>query len=409
MNSCPYPTHQGSSDPPPSSSLITYCSDGCGRTFFFCGHCGQANRPAARFCRQCGEPILFEENQAELDLVRPQQEGRTESYRLSEYGVTEAQALIAYKGFLIVVADQSVLIYDVYKIYEPLYQFRPADRRVIRGVTIVGSDSDEQLLITTSRSVYRLSLLNMQPEIASVYEAAGDKYITQPAVSCDNQIYVLELDQRQQSSRLVRLPGEEVFSFAGRGRSLVSLTENRFFFCTQDQVFLYDGGKVLQKQFPEPLMEADAAYNPESDLIYLVGENGLWRVVVSNEELAIVSLPTRNLGAPLLAAGTDNLFVAHTQGFLALDPFGGLRWDSVSQHIRAESDGHRPQVTANYVLFTALGLTGGSKLRIHALNDLNDFRTFDYDQRLVCPPLLTLGRILSVTGGAGQTTLNCVV
>jgi hypothetical protein len=317
--------------------------------------------------------------------------------------------LKSYKGFLIVVGDESVLIYDVFNIYEPLYQFRPADRRVIRGVTILADDTDEHLLITTSRSVYRLSLLNLQPDNLPEYEAATDRYITQPVVISGEQIYSLELDQQRQRSHLLRLTGEEVFSFDGLGRSLVSLTAARFFFCTHDHVFLYEAGKVLQKEFPEPLADADAAYSPESEMIYLVGETGLWRLVRSNAELATVSLPTRNLGAPLLAARNDNVFVAHTQGFIVLDPFGSLRWDSSSQHIRAESDGHPPQATADYVLFTALSPTGGSKLRIHAVNDLNDFRTFDYDQRFTCAPLLTLGRVLSVTGEPGKVMLNCLI
>jgi hypothetical protein len=376
---------------------------------FFCEHCKEANRPLARFCRQCSRPVSFAAAQAQQEVLRPLAEGRAESYKLSEYGVTEVQALKTYKSFLIVVADRSVLLYDLHKIHEPLYHFRPSDGRVVRGVTVVAADDDEQLLVTTSRSVYRLSLLAMQPDGAPPYEAAAGRYITQPVVSCAGQLYAIELDDRAQSCRLARLSGGDVLSFDGVGRSLLPLSGERFFFCTRDSVFLYDDGRAREHRLSEPLAEADAAYSPEMDALYLVGEAGLWRLLTSGEELTPYSLPTRVLGAPRLAARGDSVFVAHAQGFLVLDPFGGVRWDSVSQLIRAESDGHGPQVTEQYVLFTALGQTGGSKLRIHALNDLNDFKTLDYEQRLLCPPLLTMGRVYSATGGSGATVLGCAM
>ncbi len=360
----------------------------------------------ARYCRLCSEPISFAEAQAEQEVVRPLQEGRIESYKLTDYGVSEVLALKTYKGFLIVVGDKSVLLYDLHKIYEPLYQFRPPDGRIVRGITIDATDSDEQLFVTTSRSVYRISLLTMQPDSTTMYEAAAGRYITQPVVSCAGQFYATELDERAQSSRLVRLPGEDVLSFDGIGRSLMSLTGDRFFFSTHNQIFLFDDSKVLQQQFSEQLAEADAAYSPNLDTVYLVGESGLWRLPVSNGELKPVSLPMRVLGEPRVAAQDDRVFVAHAQGFLVLDTFGGVRWDSISQLIRAESDGHGPQVTEQYVLFTALGQTGGSKLRIHALSNLNDFKTLDYEQRLLCPPLLTIGRVLSATGGTGAALLT---
>jgi hypothetical protein len=407
MTSCPYTTHQGRLEVTPGYLPITSCREGCGRTFFFCAHCQEANRPLARYCRQCSNPVSFAAMQSQQAVVRPLQEGVSESYKLAPYGVTEVQALKSYKGLLIVVADRSVLLYDLHKIYEPLYQFRPSDGRVVRGITVVETDGDEQLLITTSRSVYRLSLLTLEPDSAPVYEAAAGRYITQPVISCAEQLFALELDEPAQSSRLVSLGGGDVLSFDGIGRSLVRLTGERFFFCTQAQVFVYNDGKVLQQRLSEQLAEADAVYSPNLDTVYLVGESGLWRLLVSGEELTPVSLPTRLLGAPRLAAQDESVFVAHAQGFLVLDPFGGVRWDSISQLIRAESDGHAPQVAEQYVLFTALGQTGGSKLRIHALGNLNDFKTLDYEQRLLCPPLLTIGRVLSATGGTGAALLGC--
>lgn len=407
MTTCPYPIHQSRLNVSPGYLPIASCREGCGRTLFFCEHCQEANRPLARYCRQCSKPVSFAAAQAQQEIVRPLLEGRGESYKLSDYGVTEVQALKTHKNFLIVVADKSVLFYDLHKIHEPLYHFRPADGRVVRGVTIVATDDDEQVFVTTSRSVYRLSLLTMQPDSAPLYEAGAQRYITQPVVSSAEQLYAIELDERAHSSRLVCLSAADVISFDGIVHSLLPLSGERFFFCTRDRVFLYDGGKVLEQRLPEQLAEADAAYSPELDTIYLVGESSLWRLLISGGELTPFSLPTRMLGAPRLAARGDNVFVAHAQGLLVIDPFGGIRWDSVSQLIRAESDGHGPQVTEHYVLFTVLGQTGGSKLRIHALSNMNDFKALDYEQRLLCPPLLTMGRVYSVTGGTGTTLLGC--
>ena len=79
----------------------------------------------------------------------------------------------------------------------------------------------------------------------------------------------------------------------------------------------------------------------------------------------------------------------------------------MQQYIRAESDGLNPQVTERYVLFTALGQNGGSDLRIHALNNLNDYQPLVYEQRLLCPPLLTIGRVLGATGSTGAAVLSC--
>jgi hypothetical protein len=339
--------------------------------------------------------------------MRPLSEGRSQSFKLSHYGVNEVQKLQAYRGFLIVIADRSVLVYDVHKLHEPLYQSHPPDERIIRGVTTISNDEDEQLLVTTSRSVYKLSLLTFKADGAPLYEVTSGRYLTHPVVRCAGNHYVLDVDEKLTSSRLINLAAGEVFDFEGSGQSLISLRDEQLFFCTREQMFSYCQGDILEKRFQEPLADAAPAFIPDSGMIYLVGERSLWRVVVSKSELTIVSFPTvRILGAARLAASCDRVFVAHSQGFIVFDPFGGVQWDSTHQHIRAESDGHSPQAFENFVLFTALGQTGGTKLRAHALNDLNDYKTFDYEDRLLCPPLLTLGRIISATGVVGNATLS---
>jgi hypothetical protein len=333
------------------------------------------------------------------------QSGRNESAKLSDYGILDVQSIKTYKGLLIVVGDRSVLLYDLHQIHQPLFHFQPPDGRLVRGVTFVEGDGEE-VLVTTSRGVYRLDLLTTPPATATVYEAAVGRYITHPVASCAKQLYALELDESAQCSRLIRLPDQEVLTFDGVGHSLVRLTGERLFFSTRDRAFLFADGKVLEQSLPDSLTDTEAAYSQAQEMIYLVGESGLWRIRVSSAELAPVNLPTRLLGAPRLAAQGDNVFIAHSQGFLVLDPFGGLRWDSTQQYIRAESDGLNPQVTENYVLFTALGQNGGSDLRIHAVNNLNDYKPLVYEQRLLCPPLLTNGRLFGAVGGTGTAVLN---
>jgi hypothetical protein len=344
------------------------------------------------------------------DWDRIRGDDRPESYRLSEYGVGDVQALKSYKGFLILVGDHSVLLYDLHKIHKPLFQFRTPDGGLIRGVTIIAAPDDEQLLVTSSRVVYSLSLLTLKVDDKRLYELPpGPRYITHPVTRCGGRLYVLELEERSQSSRLVRLPDEEVLRFDGLSGPPVRLDDQRFVFCTKDHIFLYDdaASAIRSQRFPEALAETDIAYSQELQALYLVGENGVWKLSLLGDELTSVNLATRLLSASHLAAQGDKVFVAHSQGFTILDPFGGVRWESTQQYIRAGSDGLTPQLTEEYVLFTALGRNAGSDLRIHVLQNPNDFKVLSYDERFLCPPLLTLGRVLSATGGGDTLELSC--
>lgn len=410
MPSCPYTTHDSLKELTATQGPIGSCREGCGRSYFSCPHCAQANRPLSRYCRQCGESVSFEDAQAKLERNPLPNEGRVEKFKLSSYGVADVQALKSYKGFLIVVADRSVLLYDINRIHEPLLQFRPPDGGLIRGVTLVPSPEDEQLLVTSSFGVYGLSLLTLKTDNQPLYElpTGGQRFITHPVIHCAGNYYVLVLDQPAQSSRLIRLPDQEVHKFEGISRAPLRLDDEQFFFFTRDHIFLYDGAAnvVRTKHFPEPLAETDVAYSAELQSLYLVGEGGVWTLSLLAEELIPVNLATRLLSASHLAARDDKVFVAHSQGFAILDPFGGVRWDSTQQFIRAGSDGLRPQLAGEYVLFTALGQNGGTDLRIHVLQRPNDFKVFVYDERLLCPPLLTLGRVLTAMGGGATLVLS---
>jgi hypothetical protein len=239
----------------------------------------------------------------------------------------------------------------------------------------------------------------------------ADRYIAHPVIECGGQLFILELDERTQSSRLLRLPNDEVIAFESVSRKPLRISDEQFFFFTRDQIFLYDTkeGNIRDKRFSEYLAETEVAFSQKTAAFYLVGEGGLWRVSLLGGELTPVSLPTRVLGGPRLSARGDRVFVAHSQGFIILDPLGNVRWDSVDLFIRAASDGLSPQLTEHYVLFTALGQGGGTDLRIHELKELKAFKTFAYAQRLLCPPLLVHGRLVVAVGGAGAVELNCAV
>jgi hypothetical protein len=364
----------------------------------------------ARYCRQCGEHISFGKSDAQPVNDRLPSEEKSRSYQLNAQGLTDVLALKCHKGFLIVVGDRGILIFDVHKLHEPLLGFTAPEGRAVRGVTILTTTEDEQLLITTSRGVYRIHLATLKVDSAPVWELkTAGRYIAHPVVDCGGQLYLLEINERNQSSRLVCLPDAEVITFDGMSRPPLRINEKQFFFFTQDQVFLHDGTdqSTRQKPFPEHLADKEAAYSQRVEAFYLVGEGGLWRLSLVGGELTPVNLPTRILSGAQLSAREDRIFVAHSQGFIILDPVGNTRWDSNDLFIRAASDGLSPQLTDDYVLFTALGQNGGTDLRIHELKNLKNFKTFTYNERLLCQPLLIHGRLLVATGATKNLQLNC--
>jgi hypothetical protein len=410
MVSCPYPTHERRIEVIREQLPIGFCRQGCGRTFFFCPDCMEANRPPAQFCRQCGASLSFERAEAQQGNDRLPRGERSHSYKLNEYGITEVLALKSHKGCLIVVGDRGVILFDIHKLHEPLVRFDAPSGRAVRGVTFVNTPDDEQLLVTTSRGVYRISLITMQADSQPVWELkATDRYIAHPVVTSGGQLYILELDEKGRSSRLLRLPNDEVVRFDGTSRPPLRLNENKFFFFTESKVFLHDSitGETKQTPFPERLVETEAAYSEKVEAFYLIGESALWRLSLLGGELNPVNLPTRILSGPHLSARDDRVYVAHSQGFTILDPLGNVRWDSKDLFIHAASDGLAPQLTNDYVLFTALGQNGGTDLRVHELGNLKAFQTFTYSDRFLCPPLLVHGRLLVATGGARNLELNC--
>lgn len=364
----------------------------------------------ARYCRQCGKDLSFGEAEAQSGSSRLPLEGKSQSHKLDTYDITDVLALRSYKGLLILVGDRGVVLFDFHKLHEPLLRFKAPVGHSVRGVTIPATSKDEELLITTSRGVYRINLITFETDSLPVWEVkAADRYITHPVVDCGGQLFILEINKTDQSSRLVCLPEDEVMVFDGVSRPPLRVNDKQFFFFTQDRVFLYDvtDRTALQNQFPEHLVETEAAYSEKVEAFYLVGERGLWRLSLIGGQLTPVSLPTQILSRSHLSARGDRVFVAHSQGFVILDPLGNVRWNSTDLFIRASSDGLNPQLTDDHVLFTALGQSGGTDLRIHELKDLKNFKTFGYAERFLCPPLLSRGRLLVAMGGAKTLELNC--
>src|SRR5436305_2272170 len=127
MSTCPHMTH-----PKPKPVLwddlpISFCRDGCARTFSLCPHCGQeANHPLARYCRRCGMPVSFDKlaRDYESGFYLNNVLGDNYHYSLSRYGINEVQSLTAYQSYLFVAAPHCVLIYDIHDLSEPLDQLR---------------------------------------------------------------------------------------------------------------------------------------------------------------------------------------------------------------------------------------------------------------------------------------------
>jgi hypothetical protein len=403
MITCPYPSHATRHELETNGLRVNYCRGGCGRTLFMCPVCGEANRALSRYCRQCGEAVALETAEAQETLTRP--DGTAlETNKLSEYGVRTVSQLASYKGLLILTGDDMALFYDRQNVHQPIHQIRSPDRRVIRGITVYPR-GDGELCITSSRAVYRLDLLTMQME--PIYSASDGRYITHPVVLMRGEFFVLELDPQQNNSYLVQLTGGDVHSFSGNAQSLMKLSQNRLFFNTAERAFVYSDD-IVETKLPERLLETEAAYSPDLEVVYLAGESTILRMGLARQQIQPASLSTRRLNGPHLLAHGNRLFVAHDRGFAILEPFGGVLWQSEQQFISASSDGLNPQIFGAFVLFTSIRQNGGTDLRVHSLNNLGDYKTYVYDQRFLCPPLLMNRRIVSVNGEFGAASLNAM-
>lgn len=412
MSSCPHITHQSVKQIDPNGNQsISFCRDSCSKTFFFC-RCGEANRPLARFCRNCSEPMDYFGAEADLEKetrfsVKP---SGGETYLLARYGVKQVHALESCFGFLFIIADSALLVFDTHRLHEPLRSISPQGKRAIRGISVNSLTNDVQLLMTTGESIYQHSLLELDAAGMELYRVSqSSQSIYSHAFYCSNNIYFLEFDETNQTSKLIRLPDQVVATFKGRSRQPLTVLNDKIFFCTEKEIFLYHTRpQTLESQnSPEYLNRfANPAYSEELECIYFVGENKLWRLSLKDSEISPSPLNTLAVGDPRIAATGDKLFVARSTGLVILNAFGDAQWDSVKNFISAASDLRPPRIFRNEFVFTSLGRLGGSDVRVHSRNDPSRFELVSYEKRLACSPLLSLGRLISVVGEDSATELK---
>jgi hypothetical protein len=413
MSSCPHITHQTVKEVDTTGGQeISFCRESCSKTFFFCSHCREANRPLARFCRHCGEPISYAATEAGLEtsLQFSVRQSGGESYPLSRYNIKEASALKSYLGFLLVVADSAVLIFDTHSLHEPLKLFRPPDGQAVRGVNMKSLPDDELLLISTAQSIYQLSLLELNAAAREICKVSRpSRFIYHEAFYCVDDIYFLEYDEADRTSMLIRFPDQVIATFNGFSRHPLTVGLDQIFLCTENQFFLYDtkGNALKDRKSPEYLERSvNPAYSEELETVYLVGENNLWRLELNDPEISPSPLSTKAVGDPRIAASGDKLFVARSNGLLILNPFGDVNWDSNKHFISASSDLRAPEIYPNYFIFTSVGKLGGSGVRVHSREYPSRFDLISYEKRLNCSPLLSLGRLIALVGEASAMELK---
>jgi hypothetical protein len=407
MPSCPYTTHQTAKEITVAATgqPISYCRESCSRTFFFCQNCGEANRPLARFCRHCSEPLSFAQAETAFNLkasLEAKQNGRSESFALSPYGVRDVYALKSYKGHLLVIADRSLLVFDIHRLHEPLRIFRTPDGRAVRGANVISTTDDEGLLVTTAQGLYQLNLVNLESEATQIYKITNSEWVIHhPAFYCAGELYFLEHQESSKTSRLIRFPEEIVVTLKGVCHPALVTADDRIFICTENHMALYNARdkSVELKKSPEYLQpSAHPAYSEQMEAVYLVGENNLWRLDLHEHEMAPSPLNTKAVGDPRIAASGNQLFIARTDALLVLDPFGDVKWDSAKNFLNVRSDGRPPEIYPQHILFTSHGKMGGSEVRVHARENLSKFELFSYEKGLACTPLLSLGRLIVAVG-----------
>lgn len=402
MPSCPH-FHQSTKQiHSTEGQSIFFCRDSCLRTFFFCPHCGEANRSLARFCRHCSEPIDYVRTEASVERSTLFKPCKNETYSLERFGLKEIRALESRLGFLFVIADNAILLFDTHSLHEPLKSIPSRSERAIRGVSTNSLPDGMRLLITTAESIYQLDFLDLDAAGTELYKVPqSSQSIYNSALRCADYIYCWEYDATNQTSKLIRLPDQVITTFKGVSRQPLTVLNDKIFFCTENELFLYDTSsqKLKTQKAPEHLNRfSDPAYSEELEAIYFVGENRFWRLSAKDSDLSAAPLNTPAVGDPRIASSGDKLFVARATGLMILNPFGDEQWDSSKNFISASSDLRPPRIFPNEVLFTSLGRMGGSDVRVHMRNNPNRFELVSYEKRLACSPVLSLGRLISVVG-----------
>ena len=368
----------------------------------------------AHFCRSCGRKISFDSSVADFlasnDFSGKWAEAR--NYPLAQ--VKDVHALESYRGHLFVITSHKVIIYDLHRLSRPLKELPSPDGNVLRGITILSSKEDErtgdeELFVATTKSLYRYSLLNLDAPETLVFQLNDPNWdIHYQALVCRGGLCLLTYNKSERVSRLVRHMGEVIKEFSGQSLPPLAIGGEAVFFGAEKQIFLYNGETTIEGEVREPLdREAQPAYSREANQLYLVGQKALWRIDLQDGRLTAASLSTTISGVARIAANEDHLFVADADGFALLTPFGEKKWDSGQSFIKASSDGYAPQLDQRHVLFTAIGRFGGSEIRIHLRRDPKEFdEPVIFDKRLLCPPALSLGKLIAAVGGGNSASLE---
>jgi len=409
MSTCPYPppAHVEPKALTSDQVSVSSCRDGCQRTFFFCPACRQANRTLARYCRSCGHTVSFQgsdlaaENQFSIDNFNE----KGYSYSLTGYGIGEVRVLKSYRGYLFVVGETGLLVFDVHSPAEALAgPLRSPLGGEFLGVSVYRDSDDEVLLVTTSKGVFQVSLIdlalpNQRQTLESVYVSQPSRFVSHEAIAIAGRVYVLEHENVRPKSWLTCIPDGLVTEFEQISRPPVAVDGDRLFFFTERQVFLYEcqSGKLINTKSSDLLAARPPAYDAEANTVFMVGEAKLWRMELSGESPLLAPLSTlRPLQGASIAAKANRLFVAHLGGITILDMFGTKKWDS---EYKAASDGLPPQVFGNLFSLTLAGERFGRIVRIHQVDDPDKSKDTQFtDASLLCPPLFALGRMFVAAG-----------
>lgn len=410
MSTCPYPPPAHVEPKPLRSDAVPTlsCREGCQRTLFFCPYCRQANRPLARYCRDCGKPVSFEdsegpsERQFSIDNFSEQKY----TYSLISYGIGEVRVLRSYRGYLFVLGETGLLIFDVHSLAEPLAgPLRSPLGGEFLGVSVYADADNEVLLVTTSTGVFRMSLLALElsaerPTLEPVYASQVSHFVSHEAVAIAGRICIIEHDTARSESWLTCVPDGVVSTFNQTSRPPIAVAGDRLFFFTESKAFLYEckTGKLIEAESSDPLANRSATYDAEANMIFMAGEAKLWRMELNREAPTLAPLSTpKPLRGASLAARANRLFVAYLGGITILDMFGSKKWDSADLY-PAQSDGLPPQVCGNLFTFTLPGRRFGRIVRIHQLDDPDKSKDIQFDASLLSPPLFALGRMFVAAG-----------
>jgi hypothetical protein len=418
LATCPHISHNAPKDVTWEQSSVSFCRDGCQRTFFFCANCGQANRPLARYCRSCAKDLSFIAGELECEKRYSFDVGGEQySYDLSRYGIGAILFLESYKGLLFVAADNGLLTFDVRSLSKPVTPiFRPPDGSTLRGVNFFSGPDDDSILITTFKSIYQVSLLDLElpdrrPQYKKLYEATQPRSISHPVTPINGSTYLLEYDEGSNRSWLTSIGSQDGISFEGISRPPVALSRDRLFIFTDRQALLFDrkNGRLVEIPSNDLLRNAPAAYDAGQQIVYLAGQAGIWRVDLASDQPSLAPLTTKKpLRDAAVAARDDKLYVAHLGGISILDRFGTKKWDSSEDaFIQVQPDGFPPQLYGSTFTFTILGRMGGRIVRTHRTDNPGDYKDrVIASGSLSCPPLLTIGRVFAAVEGAAGAQLN---